>query len=364
MRILMFCQSPDAIGPAPGIASTLAHELRRLGCSVEVHPWGRSSSEESVVARMVGTLRDVRSARRRTRQDTFDLALVHTAHDWRTLVRDIPLALALRRRKVPVVLHLHGSRPERLSGIRPFRGATALLMRLVGAVLVLSRDEQAQWEAFTSRPVLLVRNPYVPRMTGVPIERPNIGVGTVLFVGRLLRQKGVFELLEAMPLVAERGARCRLDFVGDGPAAAELRARVDALDLVDTVTFAGYVTGAELVQAYAGADVLALPTYSEGFATVLTEAMDAGLPIVTTPIRGAADLLVEREHVLFVEPRDVAGLAAALVSLLENPSLRRRMGEANRRLLADFEPAVVASGYLSALETVVADSNPPHGDSG
>jgi glycosyltransferase involved in cell wall biosynthesis len=83
--------------------------------------------------------------------------------------------------------------------------------------------------------------------------------------------------------------------------------------------------------------------------------MDAGLPIVTTPIRGAADHLVAGEHALFVEPGDVSRLADALVTLLEDPDLRERMGSANQRRLGLFEPSAVAADYLQALESIVGD---------
>jgi glycosyltransferase involved in cell wall biosynthesis len=363
MRVLMLSQSFEAVGPAPGIARLLGVEFRRLGSSVTAHPWGRSSSGESLVGRAFGTLRDVRSASRMTRANAFDLVLVHTSHDWRTLMRDIPLALALRRRNVPVVLHLHGSRPDRLRRRGAFRAATSLLVRSIDSLLVLSRDEQEAWRAFTSKPVLVVRNPYSPRMSAIPVERPRADPATVLFVGRLIREKGIFELVDAMPLVAEH-SHCRLLVVGDGPCGAELTARVDVLGLADTVTLSGFVVGGELDRAYAGADVFALPTYSEGFPTVLTEAMDAALPIVTTRIRGAADHLVEGEHALFVAPRSVGDLATALVSLLEDPSRRRRMGTANRRLLVEFEPPAVATEYMSALESVVMSSRVSEGGAG
>ena len=356
----MLVQSPNASGPSSRVAALLAEEFRRLDCTVVTHSWGRSGSHEGVRARMFGTLRDVLSVHRVTRRHEVDLALVHTAHDWRTLARDVPLALALRWRKLPVVLHMHGSQPERLlaPGARAFRAATALLLRLVDAVFVLSSDEQRQWSAFSSRrPVLVIRNPYpaCPRTVSPPA--PSGGIPTVLFVGRLLREKGVFDLLEAMSLVARR-VRCRLVLVGDGPCAPELGERVHALGLAGHVTLAGFLTGRELKRAYAEADVFVLPTYwPEGFPTVLAEAMAAALPIVTTRIRGAADHLNDGEHTLFVEPRDMEGLAVALVHLLEDRSLRRRMGEANRQRLSVFEPSLVARSYLEALESVISNQD-------
>ena len=72
-----------------------------------------------------------------------------------------------------------------------------------------------------------------------------------------------------------------------------------------------------------------------------------------TPIRGAADHLLAGENVLFVEPRDRNGLASALVTLLRDPDLRARMGEANHARLRIFEPERVAAEYLDVLKSVV-----------
>jgi glycosyltransferase involved in cell wall biosynthesis len=355
MRIFMLAQPPEAAGPTPGIAALLAEELTQLGCTVATHPWGGSRSK-GARAQLLGTLRNVRAVRNMTRRRTFDLALVHTAHDWNTLARDIPLALALRRRGPAVVLHLHGSHPERLALGHAFRAATSLLLRLVDGVLVLSREEQERWAHFTSRvPVFVIRNPYATSRNSPSAGKltPN-DPPVVLFVGRLLREKGVFDLVDAMPLVAKR-TRCRLVLVGDGPCAAELRSLTRTLGLDDDVTFAGFLTGDQLRRAYAEADVFALPTYwPEGFPTVLTEAMEAGLPIVTTRTRGAADHLAAGEHALFVEPANVGDLAANLAELLDDRELRQRMGEANRRRLSEFEPSVVATEYLNTLERITA----------
>jgi glycosyltransferase involved in cell wall biosynthesis len=88
--------------------------------------------------------------------------------------------------------------------------------------------------------------------------------------------------------------------------------------------------------------------------------MDAGLPIVTTRIRGAADYLVAGENALFIEPRDVKGLAAAMTTLLLDGgfsarmgSTRARMSSANRERIQVFDPAVVAAEYLDVLTTIV-----------
>lgn len=359
MRILMLVQHAGIRGPLPKHTPLLVEALRSLGCEVVTHGWGRQSESEGLPTKLRQRLGDVLSARRASRPGTFDVVVVKTAHDWRTLTRDIALALAVRRRGRPIVLQLHGSRSSALAGRGgvPFKLATRLLLSLVDALLVLSTEEQRHWQAFSPRTtVLAVRNPYVRARQD---RRDDVaGTPRVLFVGRLLEGKGVLDLVEALPAMRKR-AECHLVLAGDGEERERLRERIRTLDLEEHVTLAGYLRDAELDRAYAEAAVFVLPSkWDEGFPTVLAEAMDAELPIVTTPIRGAVDHLVEGEHALFVEPGNLGALAAAVVSLLGDPERRRRMGAANGARLALFDPAAVGAEYLRALETVVGRPAP------
>jgi glycosyltransferase involved in cell wall biosynthesis len=285
----------------------------------------------------------------------FDIAVVSTAHDWRAILRDIAVAPALRRRGRPVVLQFHGSRTTKLvqPGGYAFKLATQLLLRITDAVFVLSTEEQRDLGAFRpTTEVFVITNPYQSKT----FPASNGGDATselpaLLFVGRLLREKGVLDLVDAMPSVLDR-APCRLVVVGEGGLEGALRDRIRELGLAASVTMAGYLDGDDLLRAYSAADVFVLPSWSEGFPTVLAEAMDAGLPIVTTRIRGAVDHLVEGEHALFVKPRDVEGLASALVETIRDPDLRTRMASANRKRVEVFDPRLVSREYLRILRTV------------
>jgi len=84
--------------------------------------------------------------------------------------------------------------------------------------------------------------------------------------------------------------------------------------------------------------------------------MDAGLPIVTTPIRGALDHLVEGENALFVEPHDVKGLALAIERLLGDGELRARVAAANRERIRMFDPRVAAAEYLEVFAGVCSEN--------
>jgi glycosyltransferase involved in cell wall biosynthesis len=149
---------------------------------------------------------------------------------------------------------------------------------------------------------------------------------------------------------------CHLVVVGEGEREDDLRDRVRSLALEDHVTILGYRPPDEVAKIYRECTVFALPTrWDEGFPTVLAEALDAGLPIITTRVRGAADHLVENENALFVEAGDITGLSAALISLLRDHKLRKRMQSGNRELVRMFEPEVVAQEYLQVLQTFVSD---------
>jgi len=212
--------------------------------------------------------------------------------------------------------------------------------------------------SFRRRPrVVTVKNPYITRDSASSSAGSSEGTTSdrVLFVGRLIEEKGIFDLIEALPRVLEE-TPCHLVVVGQGEREAELRDRVRSLGLEDHVTMLGYRPPDEVAKIYRECTVFALPTrWDEGFPTVLAEALDAGLPIVTTRVRGAADHLVENENALFVQAGDITGLSAALIRLLRDHKLRKRMQSANRELIRIFEPEVVAQEYLQALQTFVSD---------
>jgi glycosyltransferase involved in cell wall biosynthesis len=309
----------------------------------------------------VQRLADIRSIRSILRHERFDVLLVETAHDWATLSRDIPLLLATRALARRTVLQFHGSFCDRLvaPGHMPFKLASALMLRLTDAAFVLSSEEQRQWQEFYPRGrVYPVCNAFLPlapfdpapdrRRLALPAELP-----IVLFVGRLIEAKGVSELVDMLPRVLAR-IPVHLLVVGEGPLEVELRQRATRLGVGDRLTMAGYLRDEPFQAAYQCADIFALPTrWAEGFPLAIAEAMGAGLPIITTRIRGMADHLRHGVNALFVPLRDSAALADAVIRLLSDPQMRTRMGHANREKVREFTPDRVGRHYLEILREVL-----------
>jgi len=140
---------------------------------------------------------------------------------------------------------------------------------------------------------------------------------TVLFVGRLDRQKGVDVLLRSAAALAKR-CDFRLDLVGEGPDRVKLARLAERLKLTN-VRFLGR---SERVSALlAQADVLVLPSRWEGLPNIVLEAMAARCPVVATDVIGSRDLIEDGVNGLLVPPDDPAALAEALEALIREPSL-------------------------------------------
>lgn len=372
VRVLMLVPHPTIAGPLPKLVPLLVNQLRALGCDVETACWSRHSDHESLLEKIVGRARDVGRIYARLRRGRFDVLFVTTAHNWAGMARDIPLVLATTGVCPHRVIQFHGSYSDQLSapGHALLKLASRVLVSACDATLVLSRQEQDEWSAFyPAGRFELVANPFSPASadtTAIPSagdvqgaasqrSRFRSAVPTLLFVGRLMPEKGVLDLVRAVAGVNETTS-CRLLIAGDGPSASAVAETAGELGIADKVELLGYLSGSDLARRYREADAFVLPTYyAEGFPTVILEAMSVGLPIVTTRLRGAADRLEEGVNALFVPPRSPEALANALVCILADDHLRASMAASNLVKIKEFAPEVVAPRYLAILESVIGE---------
>jgi glycosyltransferase involved in cell wall biosynthesis len=190
---------------------------------------------------------------------------------------------------------------------------------------------------------------------GIPQDALVVG-----FVGRLVIEKGMRELAEAWRSLRDTTPRLHLLLVGgrDGEADAIPHDMMASLDADERVHFAG--DDGETPPLYAAMDVVALPTYREGFSNVALEAAAVKLPIVATRTPGCVDAVEDGRTGTLVEPRDPAALAAALARYLESPELRAQHGAAAReRVLTYYRPDQIWSA-IAAEYSALLKRSPPH----
>jgi glycosyltransferase involved in cell wall biosynthesis len=138
-------------------------------------------------------------------------------------------------------------------------------------------------------------------------------VGTV---GRLHRQKGHIDFIEAACIVTRRHPEARFEIDGEGELRGELEKLIVQRQLQDRFLLRGALT--DIPEVLAGLDVFVLPSLWEGLSLVLLEAMATGVPIVASDIEGNAELVEDRLHGLLVPPRNPELLAGAICTILED----------------------------------------------
>ncbi|MCZ4495554.1 MAG: glycosyl transferase family 1 [Thermoleophilia bacterium] len=228
----------------------------------------------------------------------------------------------------PVVLTLHGSgtagRFDDLGLAARHPRLFRWLIRRAAVVTAVSAPLADAARAAGARHVVEIPHGVeVPRARTRGNEEDSSGEPIVLVAGRLSPEKGVAVLAAAWPKV--HGAR--LSVAGDGSERHLLAPIADELH--------GFVTHGRLQELYAAADLMVMPSLSEGFGVTALEAMAAGIPVVASRVGGLAGLVEHEVTGLLVPPSDPEALAAALQRLIDDSNLRKTLGAAARRRAAD-----------------------------
>ncbi len=180
------------------------------------------------------------------------------------------------------------------------------------------------------RPVSINSGNAVRSELGIPKDSP-----VVTITGRLTREKGFIEFLEAAELVAHENEAVRFLIVGERLRSDHdnigklLRQKAESGILADRVIFAGFRRDVPAVLA--ASTIFCLPSWREGMPVSILEAMMMELPVVATRVRGCREAVVDGSSGFLVEPRKARHIAGACLYLLEHPDTARKMGQAGRR---------------------------------
>ena len=219
------------------------------------------------------------------------------------------------------------------------------------ALTVLAKGSVSGVDATTFKPDPAVRQAVRERLRIPPADV------VVLFVGRLTTDKGVLDLASAFLAVANERPDVRLLIVG--PDESQLRPRIAAICAAqaERVQFVDFTDRPQHIMA--ASDVLCLPSYREGFGSVIVEAAACGLPAVASRIYGVIDAVEDGRTGLMHSPRDVDGLQEQLRRITTDADLRRSLGQAaRRRALADFPVGRLSSALLSLYSELLESERP------
>ena len=275
-------------------------------------------------------------------------AVVHlnTSLNAKAWWRDLVYLLVAKACGARVVLQVHGGALDRF--VYLLRAA----LRWPDAVVVLSKREQESWLRHApGQNVAVLPNgvdctPYLRYNRSVPAADEPL---RLVYVGRLAPAKGLTETIEALALARGSGVAARLTIAGNGPEEGRLRALVRELGLEAEVSFAGATLGEDKALLLSQADVLCLPSYSEGLPYALLEAMAAGVVPVVTPVGAIPEVVQDGVHGRLVPVQDADAIAEAIAALARDHALLARMSAACRKRIAGAYSIERVAGSFSNL---------------
>lgn len=234
----------------------------------------------------------------------------------------------------------------------PVRKLRDFLYRFADGVIVQTKHNQAYFSEAVQRKSRVIYNPVdMQEKAGLALRTPK--EKTIVSVGRLLPQKNQQMLLDAFGSIAEEFPGYKLVIYGDGSSREELEAKVQQMGLADRVSFPGSFQ--DIHERIACSELFVMSSNYEGMPNALIEAMCLGLPVISTKVSGATDLIYHGENGLLVDVGDTAGLAHAMQMLLKDENMRESFGRNATGLNDTLKIDDITRQWLKAVEEYSAD---------
>jgi len=251
---------------------------------------------------------------------------------------------------------------------RAVRAYIRFVLRRIDRLILLAAKFHSQFTPFLdARKISVLCNCVpespLPREGGLNPDRAK-EKKTVLFIGYLSKAKGALDLVKAVPSVLA-GYMEPVEFILCGEAVdiernilfipephygySKIQELIVENNLSEYVKLHPEVIDEKKREMFKKADLFVLPSYSEGCALVVLEAMLFGLPIITTPVGALEEMFVSGENCFFIEPGDIEGLSEKILFLLDNPNMCKKMGQANNKLVVE---KYNSDAFLSSLAQI------------
>ena len=280
--------------------------------------------------------------------------------------KDFVVVMILKRMGCKVVVHFHNKgvskRQERMFDDllykRFFKGIKVILL---GASLYKDVEKYVKKEDFYICPNGIPPMNFHYKQNDSPFKGLN-EVPRLLFLSNLIESKGVIVLLDALKILQDKGVSFVCDFVGGETAemdAKRFNVEVEKRGLGEKAVYKGKKHGTDKLMEYGRTDIFVFPTYysNECFPLVLLEAMEQGIPCVTTNEGAICNIIDDGANGFIVKRKDVHSLVDKIETLLTDKELRTRMGENGRdKFRKEFTLEVFERKFVEILTRVLKDS--------
>jgi glycosyltransferase involved in cell wall biosynthesis len=276
---------------------------------------------------------------------TQDFSLIH-AH-W--LVPHGAIAARFKRQNLALLCTSHGSDLFSLNAAL-FRSLKRAALKHANAITVVSDALRRKIETLTGETDRIHIMPMGVDTVKFCPPAPGATRSGLLYVGRLVREKGLHTLLSALHDGSLSGSNPHLTVIGSGPAESLYKRQVANLGLESQVTFLGALPNPELATFYQRAQALIFPSLlgssgqQEGMGLVPIEALACECPVIASCLPAVSEIIRDRETGLLFTPNDAPGLAGCIADVLNDPDMARQTAQAGRKLVEKRYGWDVAAG--------------------
>lgn len=225
--------------------------------------------------------------------------------------------------RLKIIIHFHSFSIETtLKG-----DSCAIYQRLFKGsdkILVLSKQWQTWVETILNIPHRQVDVLYNPCPIIASVQKNKKKEKLILFAGALNERKGYLDLLKAFSQISDKYPEWQIVFAGNGDLEMA-RQQASRLGVHDKVKFVGWINGSAKEELFSKSSIFCLPSYAEGFPMAVLDAWAYGLPVITTPVGGLPDVLVDKFNALVFEPGDINSLSENLDLMISDVPLREKI---------------------------------------
>ena len=310
---------------------------------------GRKTDNENLVYKVADRIRDYWAFYKKIKEFKPNLVHHNSAFDGKTILRDFPIVILCRCFRLPVLVKIHGSSDSMLKMRNPIiLFFVKLFLKQITKIGVLSdieKDEFKNIYQINPDKIAVVKNIIKPVFFAT-VRKESVNP-SFLFVSRIVKKKGIYDLMDAIPKIVSTLPDARFYIVGNGDEVIDLERKINSSQFKDHIILIKSLDNNDLVNLHAFAWAIIFPTcFPEGMPMVIAEAMAAGVPVITTRTRFSLSYMKEFEHCLYIEKNNPDSIAKQVLDLSKNAALRISLAENNKNLAKYFSSEVVADEYI------------------
>ena len=340
VRVLVTSTNPEAKGGIATLHQVLFGQIiQNKFCAIMFpisSPNPFNERLNSRIYRLIGCLKHFYSLL--IKDKSLGIVHINSSYDTKGIVRDLFFIIVSWRLGRKIILQIH-SEIDFNKYPKIIKWIARQVFPLSNKILVFSKNDMKKIEMLAPKEKIKILQNAVKvddftskdKSFKKDLSIPEDG-GVILFLSRLIKEKGVYDLIESITTVAKEYKNVYFIIAGEGPERNRMEMICKEKGIEKQVRFTGHVNNKNLLKAYSCADIFVLPTYSEAMPMVILEALAAGLPIISTPIGAIPDIIKDGINGFLIEPNSPKQLAEKILFLLHNEETKKRIGEVNIQL--------------------------------